>query len=33
MSISLLHNITPGDNIPNEITVVVEINKGSKNKY
>ncbi|MFA6608523.1 MAG: inorganic diphosphatase [Candidatus Paceibacterota bacterium] len=33
MSLNLLHDITPGDNIPNEITVVVEINKGSKNKY
>lgn len=33
MSLSLLHDITPGDNIPNEITVVVEISKGSKNKY
>jgi len=33
MSLSLLHDIAPGDNIPNEITVVVEINKGSKNKY
>lgn len=33
MSLSLLHDITPGDNIPNEINVIVEINKGSKNKY
>lgn len=33
MSLNLLHDITPGDNLPNEITVVVEINKGSKNKY
>lgn len=33
MSLNLLHDITPGDNIPNEITVIVEINKGSKNKY
>lgn len=33
MSLSLLHDITPGDNIPNEITVVIEIAKGSKNKY
>jgi inorganic pyrophosphatase len=30
---NLLHDITPGDNIPNEITVIIEINKGSKNKY
>lgn len=33
MSLSLLHDITPGDNIPNEITVIIEIAKGSKNKY
>lgn len=33
MSLNLLHDITPGDNLPHEITVVVEINKGSKNKY
>ena len=33
MSLNLLHDITPGDNLPNEITVIVEINKGSKNKY
>lgn len=33
MSLSLLHDITPGDNIPHEITVVIEIAKGSKNKY
>lgn len=30
---NLLHDITPGDNIPQEVTVVIEINKGSKNKY
>lgn len=30
---NLLHDITPGKNVPNEITVIVEINKGSKNKY
>ncbi len=30
---NLLHDITPGANVPNEITVVVEINKGSLNKY
>ena len=29
---NLLHDITPG-NIPDEINVIVEINKGSKNKY
>lgn len=33
MSLNLLHDITPGSNIPEEITVIVEINKGSKNKY
>ena len=30
---NLLHDISAGENVPNEITVVVEINKGSKNKY
>jgi inorganic pyrophosphatase len=30
---NLLHDISAGDNIPNEINVIVEINKGSKNKY
>lgn len=33
MSLHLLHDITPGHSTPEEITVVVEINKGSKNKY
>ncbi len=33
MSLNLLHDIAPGDNVPNEITVVIEINKGSLNKY
>lgn len=33
MSLNLLHDVTPGDNAPNEITVIIEINKGSKNKY
>lgn len=32
MSLNLLHDVTPG-NVPEEITVVVEIQKGSKNKY
>jgi inorganic pyrophosphatase len=32
MSLNLLHDIAPG-NIPDEITVVVEIPKGSLNKY
>jgi len=30
---NLLHDITPGDDAPNEINVIIEINKGSKNKY
>jgi inorganic pyrophosphatase len=30
---NLLHDITPGKKVPEEITVIVEINKGSKNKY
>ena len=30
---NLLHDITPGKNIPKEINVIVEIEKGSKNKY
>ena len=30
---NLLHDITPGKNVPEEINVIVEINKGSKNKY
>lgn len=33
MSFNLLHDISPGDKVPDEITVVVEIQKGSKNKY
>lgn len=33
MSLNLLHDIPHGNNTPDEITVVVEINKGSKNKY
>lgn len=33
MAFNLLHDISPGKRIPEEITVVVEINKGSKNKY
>jgi inorganic pyrophosphatase len=32
MSLNLLHDIAPG-NVPDEITVIVEINKGSLNKY
>lgn len=30
---NLLHDIAPGKNVPDEISVIVEINKGSKNKY
>lgn len=30
---NLLHDISPGNDVPNEINVIVEINKGSKNKY
>lgn len=30
---NLLHGISAGNDIPNEINVIVEINKGSKNKY
>ena len=33
MPLSLLHDISSGDDVPNKITVVVEISKGSKNKY
>ena len=30
---NLLHDIKSGSNVPEEITVIVEINKGSLNKY
>jgi inorganic pyrophosphatase len=30
---NLLHDITPGENAPETINVIIEINKGSKNKY
>lgn len=30
---NLLHEVSAGKNVPNEINVIVEINKGSKNKY
>lgn len=30
---NLLHDVTSGKKIPDEINVIVEINKGSKNKY
>jgi inorganic pyrophosphatase len=30
---NLLHEITPGKDVPNVINVIIEIPKGSKNKY
>lgn len=33
MSLNLLHDINPGNNVPEEFTVIIEINKGSLNKY
>lgn len=30
---NLWHDISPGTNVPNEVNVIIEINKGSKNKY
>ncbi len=30
---NLLHELTAGNNVPNEITAVIEISKGSLNKY
>lgn len=33
MSLNLLHDVSAGKNVPEEINVIVEINKGSKNKY
>lgn len=30
---NLWHDVSAGDNTPNEINVIIEINKGSKNKY
>ena len=30
---NLLHEVSAGKNVPDEINVIVEINKGSKNKY
>lgn len=30
---NLWHDISPGKNIPDEINVIIEISKGSKNKY
>ena len=33
MSMNLWHDVSMGKNAPEEINVIVEINKGSKNKY
>jgi inorganic pyrophosphatase len=33
MSTNLWHDIPVGDNIPNEVNVIIEIPKGSSNKY
>lgn len=30
---NLWHDVSPGENIPDEVNVIIEINKGSKNKY
>ena len=30
---NVLHDLSPGENIPETINVIIEINKGSKNKY
>lgn len=30
---NLWHEISPGKNVPEEMNVIIEINKGSKNKY
>jgi inorganic pyrophosphatase len=30
---NLWHDITPGKKVPEEVNVIIEINKGSKNKY
>lgn len=30
---NLWHDITPGDSTPKKVNVIIEINKGSKNKY
>ncbi|MEK7460104.1 MAG: inorganic diphosphatase [Patescibacteria group bacterium] len=30
---NLWHDVSMGKNVPNEINVIIEINKGSKNKY
>lgn len=33
MKMNLWHDISAGDNVPNEINVIIEIPKGSNNKY
>lgn len=30
---NLLHDVSHGDNVPNKVNVIIEIPKGSKNKY
>lgn len=30
---NLWHDVSPGEKIPNEVNVIIEINRGSKNKY
>jgi len=30
---NLWHDVSPGANLPEEVNVIIEINKGSKNKY
>jgi inorganic pyrophosphatase len=30
---NLWHDVSPGDKLPDEMNVIIEINKGSKNKY
>ncbi len=30
---NLWHDVTPGKKVPEEVNVIIEINKGSKNKY
>jgi inorganic pyrophosphatase len=30
---NLWHEVTPGKNVPEEVNTIIEINKGSKNKY
>jgi inorganic pyrophosphatase len=30
---NLWHEVSPGKNLPEKVNVIIEINKGSKNKY